>query len=137
MTDIASINPVVKQTHRLAFEEATTLARQALDAANFGTKSRVLFLTLLGDQNSDDIFKMAEERYKDSININPQDYRGTFEFLSMLTMLAFHNWGLSLMYRATKKQGMEAENLFKFAESKWKVSTSFFMRVIPVSKHWI
>eukprot|EP01124_Arcella_intermedia_P027792 TRINITY_DN5510_c0_g2_i1.p1 TRINITY_DN5510_c0_g2~~TRINITY_DN5510_c0_g2_i1.p1 ORF type:complete len:1119 (+),score=300.72 TRINITY_DN5510_c0_g2_i1:203-3358(+) len=94
---VSSFLPIVKSTNRLVFEEGNILALQAIDAARQGFQ-----------KSSDTFFQMAEQKYKDSVNLNPDDYR------------ALHNWGLSLAHRASRKRGQEAEVLYKLAEQKWR-----------------
>lgn len=94
--DVEQIYPIVKHVHRIFFEEGTALSKMAIT------------------QSSDDLFSQAEERYKESLQSKPNDYR------------ALSNWGLSILMQAINKMNMranesEVDKLFKSAEEKFQV----------------
>lgn len=60
--DLDKIYPIVKYTNRMAFEEGTVLSRKAAKE----TKGE-----------ADEYFKQAQQKYKDALDIKPDDYRGT------------------------------------------------------------
>jgi len=94
--DIREIAATEKSIHRVFFEEGTALAA-------FATKA---------SEGAEQLFKLADEKYKQTLTIKPDDYR------------TLHNWGLSLSLQAMKKLGSptEASALFKLAEQKFEAA---------------
>jgi tetratricopeptide (TPR) repeat protein len=73
---LTQVIPRVRSMHRVSFEEATALSKQAI-AESSSCSSLV-----------DSLFDAAEEKYRESTERKPDNYRG------------YHNWGLSLQTRA-------------------------------------
>jgi hypothetical protein len=97
--NILELYPIVKHIHRIFFEEGTALSRMAIS------------------QSSDDLFAQAEDRYKESLQSKPNDYR------------SLSNWGLSIMMQAMYKSkemdnADQVDNLFKLAEEKFTQALS-------------
>lgn len=92
---IEEMYPIVKHIHRIFFEEGTALSRMAIT------------------QSSDELFAQAEEKYKESLQSKPNDYR------------SLSNWGLSIMMQALykmKERGNtnEITKMFTQAQEKFK-----------------
>jgi tetratricopeptide (TPR) repeat protein len=113
-TDIISMNPIIKQFHRIFFEEATALSRLAVILGSTSSQE--------GRNNSKKTYQLAETKFKQAILANPSDYR------------SLSNWGLCLFMQGMqekekemKQNGFlsdqsisEIENLWKMAEQKFR-----------------
>lgn len=95
-SDFLNMYPIVKHMHRIFFEEGLVLSKKAVEEA----KTRIDFSTQLFDK--------AEQKYKESLQIKPDDYR------------ALHAWGLSLQTKAFTKTGEEQQILFELAAQKYQ-----------------
>merc|ERR1712137_449322 len=62
------------------------------------------------EDGAEELFALADERFQASLERKPDDYR------------ALHNWALSLLHRANRKQGEEANKLYNLAYQKLSAS---------------
>lgn len=60
--DLAGLYPIVKFWHRITFEEATFISKQAVQEVNEDLSAK--------------LFQDAEKKYKETIKAKPDDYRG-------------------------------------------------------------
>ena len=87
--DIKEIYAIEKSIHQIDFAEGTFLSRRAT-----------------ADDDSDHLFLQADERFAAALERKSDDFR------------TLHNWSLSLLYRANRKQGEEANKLYDKACEK-------------------
>ena len=87
---IIKINAAERSIHHIDFAEGTILSRRAACA----------------EDGAEELFALADERFQATIDRKPDDFR------------ALHNWALSLLHRANKKQGEEANKLYSLAYQK-------------------